>query len=201
MLLSDEGIRDGHSTEHERPVSELGSALTTRPQKEPPSQVSAFAYMRYVLAVATAIVFEMLYVCFFPLAVLGASGRFEDESENIGNERTPLLREGSDVGGNNGTLEALPPLVTDRVPVVVGSGGDDPDGSLFAEIGGGTAIVAVRADPVVGNLTQQQGLALELNGQDIDVRVKVIDSEVSVLEFDGGKGGWIRISPHPAMID
>jgi len=97
--------------------------------------------------------------------------------------------EGKQYDGNEETRATLLP------PLQVTVSGQDPKlvSSLMTEIGSGVVVIASRSTySAMGGPTGP--IVVELNGQRVDVKETRFDGGVSLLEFDGGEGGAVRIS-------
>lgn len=160
------------------------------------SQKRSLAYVKHVFAVVL-IFFAMVFPRLFgPLL-----GHFQGpittrEPAVVDDERTPLLGDHQEPESDVET-DALPPVTARSAGHVVAlapsSKRDTVRGlpaSLFAELSGGQASIVLR--PAEPSASANQ-IVFELNGQVVERIVSKIEDGVSIVQFNSGKGGRVKI--------
>ncbi|GLB36428.1 hypothetical protein LshimejAT787_0307160 [Lyophyllum shimeji] len=98
----------------------------------------------------------------------------------------------SDGESDDRTSTPMAPRVAIDAPVS-GQGSKQEPTSLVAEISGGAVLIASRITSAGMDGTGGP-VVVEMNGRHVDVKETRIGDGVSLLEFDGGGGGTVRIS-------
>ena len=174
-------------------ISERSPMSTLHPRF---SQKRSLAYVKHVFAVVL-IFFAMVFPRLFgPLL-----GHFQGpittrEPAVVDDERTPLLGDHQEPESDVET-DALPPVTARSAGHVVAlapsSKRDTVRGSpasLFAELSGGQASIVLR--PAEPSASANQ-IVFELNGQVVERIVSKIEDGVSIVQFNSGKGGRVKI--------
>ncbi|KAF8058275.1 hypothetical protein FPV67DRAFT_1722058 [Lyophyllum atratum] len=192
LLDNNASVRDkgrvkeaGKNEEADEDITSSDRQLIVRP-REP-----LLARLRLVCSVVFFILTMALKLLFGKLDSIHE----DDEKESVADVDGTVIDEkqgvrSTDADGDDATSAAPLPQAAADAPV---SKSEEEVLSLIAEISGGTVIIAscftsAAMDGAGG------GLRIEMNGQNLEVEKTQVGGGVSLLEFDGGGGGMVKIS-------
>lgn len=197
--LDDVGI--AQESEEEKPNN---SALRIHPLAPAPDRITL--YLRHIFSLASFILITCLRLFFGRLK--GGDTRSEVGGSSTG-RGSPELREQDPSEGDESdtpsrapscdaeSVAAVPPT-SDEIDMAltlietgtrqVGSDQSAGFSALVVEISGGVVVAASRSAMPGGDI------AVELNGERIDVKMVKRGDDISLFEFDGGQGGRFKIT-------